>query len=476
MNNQTLVLANAPFPTRDGMIVQQQLNITGNTTLSSPPRSPHSEHTDVSQHRNLITTTQGDGGQISTFHAQKNSTLIVYSRKEVLLRVHDVSEYTLVPASNLYERKTILVCVCQPSEQRSTLVTFLIDGNNKTTYQMLVSMDVPKDLLADPQNTGEKYQESVDMLNSALQRCMLSSCESHVCMYVPSRTSIYLWNLSLRVNTSEGISSYSCDMKLATRFDVFASVFCMIMTDTHIVLGKLNCIHIYNWKYVQKKMQHKETNQQDGRNDLEEQERIIRSESMGRCIYLPRTATKAKRNLNKAFEQLSASGNAPAVNVDEKNTIKLQESEKVVCVKKYLNGKFVISTGLGNIYLLNCIMPFDKDLLVKLSFPCHLFEHETDRTVCFDLLSCHLEPILQCDGGLMAVVMKGASESIHLTRAKGLFDAIEAQKNNVPPFIEMNIHSSIHHHTSVTGLVFQDKQGLFVVGKDEMSLYKWKTG
>jgi hypothetical protein len=332
----------------------------------------------------IINTTQGDGGPIVAFHRSKGSILMIFMGNNLELQVDDVIDYVFVPLSNLFEKKIVLICVCQQNTQNLILRSYLLDADTHISYRLLTQIEIPADLCESGTQTQEIEAENVPLVQPSFQNCILASSESHLALYSPTRHSLYVWNISLNsvIKTSEISTaiSYTCKLTHLFQFDVFATVFCLRMTNTHIVLGRLNSIHIYNWKYIQKRREHLllEGKFSNSKANINEDE-VIKKERLGRCIYLPRV-TKTKQTVNKVVEDIKKQDTIrqsrvrSPLEIEEKSSIIAQkENEKVVDVKAYTNSKFIVRSNLGNMYALDCVMPFDKDSFVRLGLPAPLF-------------------------------------------------------------------------------------------------------
>jgi hypothetical protein len=391
---QSLLHVTANYPQKD--IPLLQVPTTSQKTDTSP-RSPSHEDSTNQHYNKIITTTQGDGGKICAFHPYKLSTLMIYIDNELILQVEEVVEYTLVPVSNLFDKKTVLVCICQPAQQKRILQTYLLDGDSYTAYQLFTQFELPTDLCESNTQSNQNLEaENVSLVYQTFNNGMLSSSESHLCLYSPSRHSLHVWNISLNsvISTSDITTavSYTCKMSHLFHVDVFATVFCLRMTNTHIVLGKMNCIHIYNWKYVNKRRENlitevKSNEIKKNTTDINDDE-VIKKERLGRCIYLPR-ASKTKRNLNKVFDDVKSQETqarikSPLETGEEKvSKIVQKENEKVIDIKQFMNSKFLVRSNAGNLYALDCMMPYDKDSFTRLNFPVPFFE----RVCCLLLFS-----------------------------------------------------------------------------------------
>jgi hypothetical protein len=256
------------------------------------------------------------------------------------------------------------------------------------------------------------YQMLIDA-----NQCLLAGTENHFCIYVKSMQSLYIWSVNF-INRNETNSFETINVNNIMQLDVFGpSVYSLVMSNTHIIVGKVNCIHIYNWKSFYKKQQRggstSDGTMMAGVSSNKSTTSIELNERMGRAIYLPKitkTTTKEAKSsdvtkkLNIKSSSAIAGGQEGSSNLDIiiklnkqgkrktykkggntslggdeqkevlpdeiiKTTISQQENEKVIDMQLLSNSKVLLRSNLGNLFALSCLMPFENDLLVQLYSP-----------------------------------------------------------------------------------------------------------
>ena len=151
---QSLVHVSANYPPKDA-----PLEVPKSITIElSPPRTPIQDDA-IQSASKMVTTTQGDGGKISVYHANKSAKLLVHLENELILTVDDVLEYTLIPTSNLFDKKTVVACITQPENQKLELQTYLIDGDTRVSYQLNTLMEIPADMCEEKTQSQTIYLE-----------------------------------------------------------------------------------------------------------------------------------------------------------------------------------------------------------------------------------------------------------------------------------------------------------------------------
>lgn len=140
-------------------------------------------------------------------------------------------------------------------DESSIKIVALIQTAKKVEWvECKTCIQCPEELKGPNQNGVTKDETIIPLIATT---CLISGGTDKFCIYSSKTNAIYLWDVQFTVG--EVKMNYVCS------FQVFSSVFSLLITRSHIILGKTSCIHIYNLKQRKKE-----------------------KDKLGRCIYLPR--------------------------------------------------------------------------------------------------------------------------------------------------------------------------------------------
>jgi hypothetical protein len=165
----------------------------------------------------------------------------------------NVLKYTFIPST---EQISMICCLHQtPLDETSVKIVALIQTTKKVEWiECKTYIQCPEELKEPNNQNGVKRDETLPLVATT---CLISGGTDKFCIYSSKTNAIYLWDVQFSVG--EVKMNYVCS------FQVFSSVFSLLITRSHIILGKTSCIHIYNLKQRKKE-----------------------KDKLGRCIYLPR--------------------------------------------------------------------------------------------------------------------------------------------------------------------------------------------
>jgi len=380
-----------------------------------------------------------------------------------LFELDGVKSFCIVPLSTLFEERNLIVCIMNDNSKKAIYVNRTIASSEGQYSAREVEID---------------WQNPFDKLDS---ECLMSSCSSgYFAFYSPTHSKLHI----LRI-LCQGSAVFSFEKVMDV--DMFSrKAYSLQLTHSHVVLGQLNSIQVCDWRYQQVKNSSDSTSAPN-------------LKISGSIIYLPKTTKTTKKKSKAASEKngllipkketsppttdkdskeaTATASSPPSTEKPEEtivSTISKQRDERVKDIKSISNNAFVILSSLGNLYLLNCLMPYDGDVFVKLSLP--ISHEKLSKITSFDVLSSQLEPLYSSSLSAMLALSFENSDTVVVTSLKAVYSYLQTKQSlqaaKETAVIDIGIDNTLYSTDVVHGLCLSAVNNLVVADKKELCMYQ----
>jgi len=190
-----------------------------------------------------------------------------------------------------------------------------------------------------------------------------------------------------------------------------------------------------------------------------------------------KSSTKKRKSKKSSTADESKSGDEVI-----KATISQQTNETIIEIEALSNSKILMLSNLGNFFALNCLMPFERDVLIQLN--CHVQgigslasngsssrASGNSKPITMNHFCSYLDQSDLIDNNETTAIVINES-TIALTRMKNVFESMDQHSSEN---IELLPHTVIHHSEPIRALTFLTSDNLFLCSGDNnhmsMSLY-----
>eukprot|EP01027_Heterolobosea_sp_BB2_P017784 GEZU01025159.1.p1 GENE.GEZU01025159.1~~GEZU01025159.1.p1 ORF type:complete len:479 (-),score=76.61 GEZU01025159.1:10-1446(-) len=272
-------------------------------------------------------------------------------------------------------------------------------------------------------------------------------------LYCSQEQNVHIWIVTQHTNRAELTLTH------VKSINVYGTIFSFLISHSLVFLGKMNGVHIYNWKHS--------ASSSGGSSKV--------SSASSTTIA---AARKGGDNSQERFLYLPRRDN---------------QSIKVTEIKLFTPSKVVMKDSLGRLHCLSCQLPFDSDRIATMHIATlsgaaagawttttttdgkvssTAAQKSTTMVKAITIFPSILEPLVESGYGAAALAL--SNNCILFTKLKSVFEYIQIHKDPID-YVELPKHVVVIHPSDIKHIACTSPENFFVVGADdEMYLYHVK--